>query len=69
MAKKVFDQPCQLMVQAMRLVRETGADEASFQTRIPAGWLQKFMAGKFQNPSVNRVVHVYKTLTKTKLKV
>jgi hypothetical protein len=69
MKEKTYDQPCLLMRATIRLVKETGVDETTIRTHVPTAWLQKLIAGKFRNPSVNRVVHVYEHLSKTKLKV
>jgi hypothetical protein len=62
-----YDQPNRLMKKTIELVKKAGLDDVFFKTRIPLGWLQKFANGTFKNPSVNRVVFIYETLTNTKI--
>ena len=62
-----FDQPCPLMKETIRLIREKGVEVTAFETRVPFGWLNKLVGGHFRNPSVNRVAHVYEKLSGTKL--
>lgn len=64
---KHFDEPDTLMQQTIQLVKQTGVDQASFQTQVPAGWLQKFCSGTFKSPGVNRIQHIYEILSNTKL--
>ena len=68
MAKdKQYDQPSSLMLEAIKLVKEIGVQEASFKTNLPFLWLQKLVIFHYKNPSVNRIEHIYTTLTGTKL--
>lgn len=62
-----FDQPSGLMCETIKLVNQVGVEDAFFRTKVPHGWLQKFVKGTFKNPSVNRVVHIYETLSGNKL--
>lgn len=67
MQKSKFDQPCPLMKETMRLVRVKGVDATAFETRVPFGWLQKFIGGQFRNPGVNRISYLYEKLSGNKL--
>lgn len=58
-----FDQPSKLMKDTIELVNQVGVEDAFFRTKVPHGWLQKFVRGTFRNPSVNRVVYIYETLS------
>ena len=65
--KKDYDQPCKLMVETIRMIRERGIENTAFETLVPFGWLYKVCNGTFKNPSINRIVHIYETLSKTKV--
>lgn len=67
MTKKNYDQPSSLMLEAIDLVKQIGVQEASFKTQLPFLWLQRFIKMGYKNPSVNRVQHIYETLTGTKI--
>ena len=62
-----FDQPSKLMQDTIALVNQIGVEDTFFKTKVPHGWLQKFVRGTFKNPSVNRVVYIYETLSGNKL--
>ena len=64
---KEYDSPNLLMQTTIKLVKQKGIEDTAFETLIPFGWLQKFCAGTFKNPSVNRVVFLYEHLSGTKL--
>ncbi len=42
-------------------------EQLTIESGIPFYWLQKFAAGCFLSPNVNRVQYLYEFLTKTKL--
>lgn len=69
MAKKpdTFDQPNSLMLETIRLAKERKLQDVFFETHIPFYWLNKFVAGTYKNPSVNRVQYLYEYLTGSKL--
>lgn len=69
MPPKTFDEPCPLLVETIRLIKEHGVDATAHKTKVPFGWLYSMTSGKVRSPSVNRVIHVYETLSQTKLPV
>lgn len=62
-----FDQPGSLMVKTIALLKEQELLKVYSDTKVSFYWLQKFVAGGFKNPSVNRVQFLYEHLTKQRL--
>lgn len=62
-----FDQPGPLMLRTMELLKEQDLLKVYSDTKISFYWLQKFVAGGFKNPSVNRVQFLYEHLSKQRL--
>jgi hypothetical protein len=62
-----YDQPKSLMLRTIELLKERELLEVWDETRIPFYWLRKFASGAYQNPSVNRVQHLYEHLSQRPL--
>lgn len=62
-----FDQPGSLMRKTIDLLKTKNLVEVSAATKVSFYWLRKFVAGTYQNPSVNRVQYLYEHLTGNKL--
>lgn len=56
-----------LMQKTIELCRPHKAKDLEQLTGVPWHWLHQFKRGKINDPSVNRVQHIYETLTGTKL--
>lgn len=56
-----------LMLRTQQLIKERGEEITLLKIYddldIPPGWVQKFVTGKFPNPSVNRVQKLYEYLS------
>ena len=64
---KDYDQPGPLMIETIKLIKETGLEKVAFVTLVPFGWIQKLCSGTFKNPSVNRIEHIYQVLSGSKI--
>ena len=62
-----FDQPGSLMLRTMQLLKKQDLLKVYTDTKISFYWLQKFVAGGFKNPSVNRVQYLFEHLSKQRL--
>lgn len=62
---EAFDQPNRLLIKTQELLKEDDRDIPTIfaESRIPLYWLQRFAAGQYQNPSVNRVQYLYEFLS------
>lgn len=63
-----FDTPGPLMTRTQTLLKTKAPKKMDLlrvhdATGIPFFWLEKFVAGVFKNPSVNRVQYLYEHLT------
>jgi len=65
MTRHKSDKPGSLMLRTRQLLRTDNRDllQIHKDTKIPFYWLRAFSAGKFTNPSVNRVQKLYENLT------
>jgi len=63
--KYPFDNPGKLMQEVQRLIKEDPRSNPELfrDTGIPFNWLNSFVAGKYKNPSVNRMEYLYETLS------
>lgn len=62
-----FDQPGPLMLKTIELLRKRDLLQVYADTKISFYWLQKFAAGGFKNPSVNRVQFLFEHLSRQRL--
>ena len=62
-----YDQPGSLMNNTIKLLAGKDLIHVCVDTGISFFWLRKFVGGVFQNPSVNRVQHLFEYLTKKPL--
>lgn len=64
-----FDEPGSLMEKTLALIKkdERSVLELYRDTGLPFYWLKKLAAGKFANPSVNRVQYLYEYLSGKKI--
>lgn len=61
------DEPGSLMAKTIKLLRGRDLLQVYKETGISYYWLRKFLAGKFTNPSVNRVQSLYEYLSGNKI--
>ena len=66
---EAYDRPQSLMTKTKELMDAHSLTivELHVASNISYYWLMKFSAGKFKNPSVNRVQYLYEFLTGTQL--